>query len=100
MFKKENRYISRQANKIVPIEIQILMWNMIDELKSKIELDYLQIFRLKKKEDKVIIEHEQEVPQYKEIMEVKAEDISIEHDIKIYVIDSVDYSTIILASEY
>lgn len=66
MFKQQNRYISRQANEIVPVEIQILMWNIIDELKSKIELDYLQIFRLKKKEDMVIVEHEQEVPQYKE----------------------------------
>lgn len=100
MFKQQNRYISRQANEIVPAEIQILMWNMIDELKSKIELDYLQIFRLKKKEDMVIVEHEQEVPQYKKQYELNESHISIEHDIKIYVIDSIDYSTIILASEY
>lgn len=100
MFNKEKRYISRQANEIIPIGIQILMWNMIDELKSKMELDYLQIFRLKKKDDKVIIEHQQEVPPYKDIWEVQESKITIEHDIKIYVIDSVYYSTIILASEY
>ncbi|EKQ55887.1 MAG: hypothetical protein A370_02460 [Clostridium sp. Maddingley MBC34-26] len=92
--------VSRQVNEIVPVEIQILMWNMIDELKLKIELDYLQIFRLKKKEDKVIIEHEQEVPPYKEQYELHEDNISIEHDIKIYVIDSIDYSTMILSSEY
>lgn len=100
MFKQQNRYISRQANEIVPVEIQILMWNMIDELKSKIELDYLQIFRLKKKGDMVIVEHEQEVPPYKKQYELEESHISIERDIKIYVIDSIDYSTIILASEY
>jgi Staphylococcal protein of unknown function (DUF960). len=100
MFNKEKRYISRQANEIVPVEIQILMWNMVDELKSKMELDYLQIFRLKKKEDKVIIDHEQEVPPYKEQYELKQSNVSIEHDIKIYVIDSIDYSTMILAEEY
>ncbi|MDR3596440.1 DUF960 family protein [Clostridium sp.] len=100
MFKQENRYVSRQANEIVPVEIQILMWNMIDELKLKIELDYLQIFRLKKKEDRVIIEHEQEVPPYKEQYELQEDNISIKHDIKIYVIDSIDYSTMILSSEY
>ncbi|NMF07318.1 DUF960 family protein [Clostridium beijerinckii] len=100
MFNKEKRYISRQANEIVPVEIQILMWNMVDELKSKMELDYLQIFRLKKKEDKVIIDHEQEVPPYKEQYELKQSNVSIEHDIKIYVIDSIDYSTMIWAEEY
>lgn len=100
MFKQENRYVSKQANEIIPVEIQILMWNMIDGLKSKIELDYLQIFRLKKKEDRVIIEHEQEVPQYKEQYELQENNISIDDDMKIYVIDSIDYSTMILAEEY
>ena len=94
------KYVSRQANEIVPIEIQILMWSMIDELKYKMELDYLQIFRLKKKENGVIIEHEQEVPPYKEQYELQQSHVSIEHDIKIYVIDSIDYSTMILAEEY
>lgn len=94
------KYVSRQANEIVPIEIQILMWSMIDELKSQKELDYLQIFRLKKKEERVIVEHEQEVPPYKEQCELHESHISIKHDIKIYVIDSIDYSTMILAEEY
>lgn len=62
--------------------------------------DYLQIFRLKKKEGKVIIEHEQEVPPYKEQYNLQQSHVSIEHDIKIYVIDSIDYSTMILAEEY
>ena len=100
MFKQENRYVSRQANELIPVGIQLLMWNMIDELKAKIELDYLQIFRLKKNNNKVIMEHEQEVPAYKEQYELQEDAIFIEHDIKIYVIDSVDYSTMILASEY
>lgn len=100
MFNKEKRYISRQANEIVPVEIQVLMWNMIDELKSKMELDYLQIFRLKKKEDRVIIEHEQEVPPYKEQYELQGSHISIDHDIKVYIIDSGEGATLILAEEY
>ncbi|MFR1380410.1 MAG: DUF960 family protein [Clostridium neonatale] len=76
------------------------MWSMIDSLKEKKKLDYLQIFRLKIKGDKVLIEHEQEVPPYKEKYEVEKEKFSIEHDMKIYVIDSVDYSTMIFAEEY
>ncbi|ETI90999.1 MAG: hypothetical protein Q607_CBUC00038G0015 [Clostridium butyricum DORA_1] len=100
MFKQENRYVSRQVNENVPIQLQILMWSMIDSLKDKKELDYLQIFRLNVKGDRVLIEHEQEVPQYREQYEVDGEKFSIEHDMKIYVIDSVDYSTMIFAEEY
>ena len=100
MFKKENRYVSREANEAIDIILQLIIWNLIDELKQKKEVDYLQIFRLKKKEDRVIIEHEQEVPPYKEQYELRENNISIEHDIKIYVIDSTDYSNMILAEEY
>ena len=70
MFKQENRYVSRQVNETVPMQLQILLWSMIDSLKEKKKLDYLQIFRLKVKGDKVLIEHEQEVPPYKEQYEV------------------------------
>lgn len=100
MFKQENRYISRQVNESVPIQLQILMWSMIDSLKEKKKLDYLQILRLKVKGNKVLIEHEQEVPQYKEKYEVEKIKFPIEHDMKLYVIDSVDYSTMIFAEEY
>lgn len=100
MFKQENRYVSRQVNEVVPIQIQILLWSMIDSLKGKKQLDYLQIFRLKVKGDRVLIEHEQEVPPYKEQYEVEKSKFPIEHDMKIYVIDSVDYSTMIFAEEY
>ena len=64
------------------------------------ELDYLQIFRLKVKDNWVLIEHEQEVPPYKEQYEFEKAEFLIEHDMKIYVIDSVDYSTMIFAEEY
>ena len=100
MFKQENRYVSRQVNEVVPIQLQILMWSMIDSLKEKKKLDYLQIIRLKVKGDRVLIEHEQEIPPYKEQYEVEKSKFSIEHDMKIYVIDSVDYSTMIFAEEY
>jgi hypothetical protein len=100
MFKQENRYVSRQVNEAVPMQLQILLWGMIDLLKEKKELDYLQIFRLKVKNNRVQIEHEQEVPAYKNQYEFEKLKFPIEHDMKIYVIDSVDYSTMIFAEEY
>lgn len=96
MFKQENRYVSRQVNEAVPMQLQILLWGMIDLLKEKKELDYLQIFRLKVRDNRVQIEHEQEVPPYKERYEFEKSEFPIKHDMKIYVIDS----TMIFAEEY
>ncbi|MCU6106333.1 DUF960 family protein, partial [Clostridioides difficile] len=42
MFKKENRYMTREIAENLPIEITILLWDLIDNL--DIEKDYLQIF--------------------------------------------------------
>ncbi|CAI3565426.1 MAG: hypothetical protein KIC47_09735 [Clostridium sp.] len=100
MFKKENRYVSRQVNEVVSIQLQILMWSMIDSLKEKKKLDYLQVFRLEVKGDKVLIEHEQEVPKYKKRYEVDKKLFSIEYNVKVYVIDDVNHSTMILAEKY
>ena len=101
MFNKENRYVSRGANSVIHIGLQLIMWGLIDELKEKGKVDYLQIFRISKEDDKkIIIEHEQEVPKYKEKYSIELSDIKITGAIKVYVIDSVDYSTMILAEEY
>ena len=66
MFEKENRYVTRGINAEVDLAIQIVLWNMIDELKSKgdIKLDYLQVFEVEKIEEIIQIEHRQEVPNY------------------------------------
>jgi len=101
MFKKETRYATRGINAIVDVRLQLIMWNLIDQLKKKKEVYYLQIFRISKEENKrIIIEHEQEVQQYKEKYVAELEGIEITGVIKIYVIDRVEYSTMILASEY
>lgn len=44
MFKKENRYMTRELAEEIPLEINILIWNLIDSL--TIEKNYLQIFEL------------------------------------------------------
>ena len=42
MFKTENRYMTRKVAEEIPLEINILLWNLIDEL--NVEKDYLQVF--------------------------------------------------------
>ncbi|EEH99699.1 hypothetical protein CSBG_03325 [Clostridium sp. 7_2_43FAA] len=50
MFKKDNRYVTRGVNEEVDVRLQLIMWSMIDKLKDEgnVELDYLQIFRIRK----------------------------------------------------
>ena len=102
MFKKNNRYVTRGVNEEVDIRLQIIMWSMIDKLKDegKIEIDYLQVFKLRKEGKKVIIQQSQEAPEHKETYTIEIEDIEIGNENKIYVIDSVKYSTMLLSSEY
>ena len=98
MFDKENRYITRGVNEKVDLSLQILLWNLVDDL--KVEKDYLQVSKLSRVGDIINIEHTQEVPEYKLFIKVNAEDLEFKEDIKIYVIDSGAYSTMLLSEEY
>ena len=102
MFKKDNRYVTRGVNDEVDIRLQLIMWSMIDKLKDEesVEVDYLQVFKIRKKDSKVVINQSQEVPEYSCTYEIELEDIQIEDEIKVYVIDSGEYSTMLFPSEY
>ncbi|WP_195990315.1 DUF960 family protein [Clostridium sp. D53t1_180928_C8] len=102
MFKKNNRYVTRGVNEEVDIRLQLIIWSMIDKLKDegKVELDYLQVFKLRKEGNKVVINQSQEVPEYSCTYEMELEDIQIDNEVKVYVIDSGEYSTMLFPSEY
>ena len=75
---------------------------MIDDLKTKgnIEVDYLQVFKLRKISDEIIIEHTQEEPEYKASHRFKLGYLDLGEVNKVYVIDSGEYSTMLLPEEY
>lgn len=102
MFKKNNRYVTRGLNEEVDIRLQLIMWSMIDKLNDEgnIELDYLQVFKIRKEENKIVINQSQELPEYSCTYQIEIEDILIEDEIKVYVIDSGEYSTMLFPSEY
>ena len=102
MFKKDNRYVTRGINEEVDIRLQLIMWNMIDKLNDEgnVELDYLQVFKLRKEGNKIVINQSQEVPEYSCTYEIEIEDVQIDNEIKLYVIDSGEYSTMLFPSEY
>ena len=98
MFKKDNRYVTRGVNEEVDIRLQLIMWSMIDKLKDEgnVELDYLQVFSIRKEGKKIVISQSQEVPEYSCTYEIEIEDIQIDDEIKLYVIDNGFEGSIIL----
>ena len=96
MFSKQ-KYLTREVADKVPVEIQLLMWNMIEELKVK--KDYLQVFQLKEQGQQMLeITHKQEMPEFTQTILIK--NIGVKKEMKIYVIDSGDYSTMMFSHEY
>ncbi|HAT4307274.1 TPA: DUF960 domain-containing protein [Clostridium perfringens] len=101
MFEKESRYITRGTNKKLDLRLQLILWSMIDKLNEEDkELDYLQVFKIRKCEKGIVIEHSQEVPEYKEKYVIDLENIEVNSTIKVFVIDDDEYSTMMLAEEY
>ena len=72
------------------------MWAMIDDLKA-VEVDSFQIFFLSPSNEKQKITQMQEVPEFRRELSVDCEEPVTE---KVYVIDSIEYSTMLLAEEY
>ncbi|MGV8980534.1 DUF960 domain-containing protein [Clostridium sp.] len=102
MFNKSNRYITKGIQQEIPLELQLFMWNCIDKLKEQgKEVDYLQVFKLiEHRADDIlfqIIEHSQEVPEYNKTHKVFSKKIV---NAKIFVIDDITNSTMLLAREY
>ena len=59
-----NRYITRGINESIPLDLQILLWNMVKERDNQPHTDYLHILDYKKMRI-YSITHEQEQPAYK-----------------------------------
>lgn len=97
------RYITKSIQQEVGMDLQILLWSLIDTNKNReIPLDYLQIFELTVEyacgEVFQKIVHRQEQPCSEEITYYR----NIEKPINtaIWVIDSGEYSTMLYPSEY
>ena len=94
MFQNK-RFLTRGVQAEIPIELQLILWNCIDQLPK--ERDYFQVFKLDVSNGKQHIHHFSEQPEYS-----KEYQISTEKPItaKVYVIDDIDHSTMLLAEEY
>ena len=79
-----------------PIMLTNLMWHMVLTMEVK-EKDYLQVFKLTKTPVGQHIVHEQEQPPYRYELDVPCDDAV---NAKVFVIDDLTHSTMLLAEEY
>ena len=104
---KGNRYMTRGINADIHPVLQNTMWSMIDEdIAVDLTMDYLQVFNLKPVTENgkrfQEIKHTQEQPKRERILNV---DFYANLGIapiseKVFVIDSGEYVTMMLADEY
>ena len=94
MFNNQ-RYLTKGVQSEIPIGLQLFMWGCIDKLPE--ERDYFQIFKLENLGSIQKITHFSEQPAYcKEYLIPTDNPITS----KVYIIDSDEYSTMLLAKEY
>jgi len=99
---KGNRYLTRGIQSEVGLAMQIILWSLIDQdVEDGKEMDYLQVFILKPSADNFNlqrIEQRQEMPDRLRVVSLDAGEPPI--SAKIFVIDSGEYSTMMLSNEY
>ena len=102
MFNKNNRYMTRGIKETLDISLQMMLWQIIDDVKEskEVELDYLQVFKIRRSNEELIIEHTQEAPEYKKVYLFNNLGSLIEEDLKIFIIDENEYNIMLLAEEY
>lgn len=101
MFSKENRFMTRRIADNIEFDMQVLLWEMIDQLKvENVGQDYLQVFEIKGLGNGCKIIHSQEVPSYTKTFEFKDLRVQVGVEMKIFIIDSGEYSIMLFADEY
>ncbi|MDK3909722.1 DUF960 family protein [Staphylococcus pseudintermedius] len=100
-----NRYITRGISEQLSLDLQILLWHMVEEKDNQPHTDYLHIFKLQEDDNMLSITHEQEQPAYKlEYHYINYEKKQNALPKKVYVIreDDVDvfYYVMLLPEEY
>ena len=103
----EPRYMTKGIAEELPDLYKIILWSIIDKLRdSGQRLDYLQVFELKTtfnpdREGKMLsITHSQERPRYKKEYALPISGDSQSVSGKIFVIDDLEYATMLWADEY
>ncbi|NEY18574.1 DUF960 domain-containing protein [Bacillus ginsengihumi] len=95
------RYVTRAINVELNIEIQVLLWELLDSIaiKRKDTMDYLQLFEIKSDGNNVKIINQQEQPAIKQEIIIEQGVLSIK-DITVWIIDESDKQIMLFPSDY
>lgn len=97
MFERsKGRYLTRGVDAEIPIDIQIFMWEAVDNMPEP--KDWLQVFNLSAESGLQIIHHKAEQPCFDMTYIIPMMEEPIKE--KIYIIDDGDHCTMLLAEEY
>lgn len=97
MFERsKGRYLTRGIDTEIPIDIQIFMWEAVDNMPEP--KDYLQVFNLSVENGLQIIKHTSEQPKFDMTYILTALTKAV--TAKVYIIDDGDHCTMLLAEEY
>lgn len=100
--QRKQRYVTKAINEELNIEIQVLLWELLDsiEVKRKDKMDYLQVFEIVNQGDNIKIINRQEQPTMtEELMIMKQGSMNIEDTI-VWIIDDLEYRTMLFPKDY
>ena len=90
------RYLTRGVAAEIPLKIQVFLWAAIDQMPEP--KDYLQVFKLSAANGIQVIDHTSEQPEFH--MTYLLTMVEDPVTAKVYVMDSEEYCTMLLAEEY
>ena len=101
MFEQDKpRYATQQIASNVSVEIQELLWRIVDSRRNNQEpLDYLQVFHLQRNGDMQMITNKQEQPSMKKEVSLKLKE-NQPIDTTIWIIDDGSHCTMLFPSDY
>jgi hypothetical protein len=101
------RHITKGVIEQLPNRLVMKLWGILDDfLANQTPKDYLQVFAISIGKNTISIKHFQEVPPYYKFHTLGMEFISDFQDpkqdraFKVYIIDDITHSTMLLAEEY
>ncbi len=99
--QRKPRYVTRAINEELNIEIQVLLWELLDSIAIKREnkMDYLQVFEIVNIGNKIKIINRQEQPTMKEVLIIEQGALNVK-DTTVWTIDEPDKLTMLFPSDY
>lgn len=89
-------HLTRNVIETTPMQVISIILKAVNNI--DVQRDYLQIFKLEKQDSFTVLYHEQEVPEFKQMIYIS--EVTIENNMKLYLIFEADYGVLMISEEY